>query len=543
MTFPSTTDGDRDRFTPAGLRVLDRARRLAVERNDRTIEPPHVLQALVDDESHAAELLRECGFDPSNVERLLASLPVAPPTGDDDSMISRGTDVELALLEATRFARLADPDGTIGTEHLLFGLVVVASPVAEALSAHGLDEPFVTRLARGRETTIGEPLPVDFEIRFDVNDRDSIEPSRVNDPSENDPVEPRIDHPNDGALPVHRILDAAANRAREGLRVAEDHARFLLDDAHLVGRLKALRHDLADVSRGFDEVSLLRARDTPGDVGREVTTDAEHRRAGPDDVLRAAFKRAEEALRSLEEFGKVLDPAAGPRLEAIRYRLYTVEKSALTTVVARERFGDRHLYLLLTRDLCRQDPEQVLRRALVGGVSVVQVREKSLPDRELLEWCRVVRRVTREANALFIVNDRPDLAVLCEADGVHVGQEELGVRESRRILGPSRLVGVSTHDLAQARQAVDDGADYIGVGPTFPSGTKSFDAFAGLDFVRAIAGEIGLPAYAIGGIDATNAADVVAAGIRRVAVTAAVCSAADPARAAERLVETLVARP
>src|SRR5262249_57612419 len=109
--------------------------------------------------------------------------------------------------------------------------------------------------------------------------------------------------------------------------------------------------------------------------------------------------------------------------------------------------------------------------------------EKGRDDRALLERARQVRRWTRDAGVLFLMNDRPDLARLAEADGVHVGQDELPVKEVRRVVGPDALIGVSTHDLDQVRQAVRDGASYIGGGPTFTSGTKEFEAFPGLDFV------------------------------------------------------------
>src|SRR4051794_10471359 len=105
------------------------------------------------------------------------------------------------------------------------------------------------------------------------------------------------------------------------------------------------------------------------------------------------------------------------------------------------------------------------------------MREKDLPDRELLERARQLRQWTRQAGVLFIVNDRPDIARLVEADGVHLGQDDLPVREARRILGPDALVGVSTHNLEQVRQAILDGASYLGVGPTFPSKTKEFREF------------------------------------------------------------------
>lgn len=131
-------------------------------------------------------------------------------------------------------------------------------------------------------------------------------------------------------------------------------------------------------------------------------------------------------------------------------------------------------------------------------------------------------------NALFIVNDRPDIARLVGADGVHLGQDDLPVADARRIVGPDTLIGVSTHSVAQVRKAVLDGADYLGVGPTFPSRTKAFDAFPGLAFVREAAAETSLPAFALGGIGPDNVQDVVAAGLRRVAVSSTIAAADDP---------------
>jgi thiamine-phosphate pyrophosphorylase len=176
-----------------------------------------------------------------------------------------------------------------------------------------------------------------------------------------------------------------------------------------------------------------------------------------------------------------------------------------------------------------------VREALAGGAQVIQLREKSLPDRDAMAIAHMVRRATRDADALFVVNDRPDIARLADADGVHVGQEELSVKDARRIVGPHALVGVSTHSIEQARQAVLDGANYIGVGPTFPSSTKSFDVFPGLALIQQVRAEIRLPAFAIGGIDQDRIDDVIAAGARRVAVSSAVCGAEDPRAAAADL--------
>ncbi len=386
---------------------------------------------------------------------------------------------------------------------------------------------------------------------------------------------------------TYRILDAAANRASEGLRVVEDYARFGLNDAHLSRLLKECRHELASVLTALSPAQRLAARDTLGDVGTSIGTPSEYQRGSVEDVACASFKRVQEALRTLEEFSKLLgddddqrgletltrsasvsghgassnlgspdrassltlrvrvgstSSAIARRFEQLRYRLYTAEKAVLRTRFARDRLFDQRLYLLVTASACHAGCEPVVRAAMTAGVKLIQMREKSLTDRELVAQARRLRAWTRDADALLIVNDRPDIAVLAEADGVHIGQDELSVSDARRIVGPDRLIGVSTHSIEQARQAVLDGADYLGVGPTFPSGTKSFESFAGLDFIRQVAAEITLPWFAIGGIDANNIAAVLEAGASRIAVSGAILTASDPHAAASELLANLSAR-
>jgi len=214
-----------------------------------------------------------------------------------------------------------------------------------------------------------------------------------------------------------------------------------------------------------------------------------------------------------------------------------LEKALLITQQNIGRLAQTQLYLLVTSENCQHGLETTVRDALAGGVDVVQLREKSLSDSEIVAQGLKVRAWTREAGALFIMNDRADLALLTNADGVHVGQDEISVKQARRILGPQKLVGVSTHTIEQARQAVLDGADYIGVGPVFQSGTKHFEKseLAGLKFVEQVAAEISLPWFAIGGISDSSIDQVTSAGASRVAVSGAVCAADDVQNAARKL--------
>jgi thiamine-phosphate pyrophosphorylase len=353
------------------------------------------------------------------------------------------------------------------------------------------------------------------------------------------PEEP-VSEPATFALPAvdldtGRVLDANFNRAREALRVLEDYCRFVMDDLLLTREMKALRHDLAGVSQQLPPSLLLAARDTPGDVGTGVSAGGEYHRGSAVEVAAVNLKRLQESLRSLEEYGKLIGPGLGRTLETLRYRAYTLERPVVLGSGARARLANARLYLLLSGSGASASLDWVIEQSAAGGVDVIQLREKSLSDHELIDRARNVRRWTRNAGVLFIMNDRPDIARLVEADGVHLGQDDLSVKEARYILGADALIGVSTHSVAQVRQAVLDGADYLGIGPIFSSTTKSFEELPGLALIRAATEKTSLPAFALGGIGPNNAAEVVAAGARRIAVSAAILRADDPGLAARLL--------
>jgi thiamine-phosphate pyrophosphorylase len=341
---------------------------------------------------------------------------------------------------------------------------------------------------------------------------------------------------------VFRILDANTNRATEGLRVVEEYVRFSLDDSHLTGLAKQLRHDVTETVGSVPLAKRLAARETQYDVGTRLSTDSEIRRESMNDLLAANFQRVEQSLRCLEEYSKMVEPEIAARFETLRYRAYTLHRAIDSTQQGCQRLAGARLYVLIDGRDSKQQLADLAGPLIAAGVDVFQLRDKHLSDRELLARARLLRQLTRGTETLLVVNDRPDLAVLADADGVHVGQEELSVKDARAIVGTDRLVGVSTHSLDQARQAVLDGANYIGCGPTFPSSTKTFDRFPGLDLLRAVAQQIRLPAFAIGGITPDNVGQVLEAGFGRVAVGAAVTSAADPAAAARSLRQEVARR-
>ena len=198
------------------------------------------------------------------------------------------------------------------------------------------------------------------------------------------------------------------------------------------------------------------------------------------------------------------------------------------------------LYVIVDRAaIGARDPAAVAAAAIRGGADVLQLRAKAASTRQLLKDAARLLPLAREAGVPLIINDRPDIARACGADGVHLGQDDLPLSEARAILGPGRLIGTSTHNAAQALAAEAEGADYIGVGPIFPTPTKPDYGSVGLGLIEEVARAVRVPQVCIGGLEAGNLTHVLEAGARCVAVVRAVCAAADPESAARELKQRL----
>ncbi|MGH2974828.1 MAG: thiamine phosphate synthase [Solirubrobacterales bacterium] len=201
----------------------------------------------------------------------------------------------------------------------------------------------------------------------------------------------------------------------------------------------------------------------------------------------------------------------------------------------RERLRTARLYLCCGARPRGEDPEPLLLAALRGGVDIVQLREKTLPRREIERSALTFRRLCDNHSALFIVNDDPDLARSCDADGVHVGQDDVTVAEVRVVLGADAIVGLSTHSEEQLAASSEQPVDYLSVGPIWETPTKEGRPAVGLELIRHAAAEAPHPFFAIGGIDPSNAAQVIEAGARRICVVRAIRDANDPTAIAEEL--------
>lgn len=340
---------------------------------------------------------------------------------------------------------------------------------------------------------------------------------------------------------VARILDANLDRAREGLRVLEEWFRFGLEEGELSAECKAMRQALAR----WHSDPLRLARDTPADPGTQISHPQDEQRRDLRHLLQANCSRVQEALRVLEEYGKLAEshhwvaPGLAKLAKDMRYRLYVLESELLGGSL-RQRLLAAHLYLVTS-----PVPHwlEVVEKSLRGGVTLVQYRRKNLPDGEMLRDLKQLRQLCDRYQALMIVNDRVDLALVSQADGVHLGQTDLPVAQARHLLGSQRLIGLSTTNAEELAQALNSDVDYIGVGPVYPTPTKAEKPPAGLEYVRLAAEKAHLPWFAIGGIDPHNLPEVRRAGATRVAVVRALMEAADPTQTARTMLAELQGIP
>jgi thiamine-phosphate pyrophosphorylase len=546
-------------FTPGAQRALTEAAAWSSGIGLPELEAPALLLGLLaESECRAAIALAALSIDQEAVQQRWPGLSRVGFSADDEQApvgldrfdLDRAEEVrkrlprfsdELAIAMAVIRRRFRDcpPPLMLATEHLLLGLAASGREVSLWLTARGLDPLALEVEILRRNGYEAQPPPLEPASL----PADSVSPGPVKAtelvPPVAAPAWTRSTTSPTEQIAALRALDAAANRAMEGLRVAEDYVRFSLDDRHLTEQLKRLRHDLAAALARVPMASRLAARETLADVGTSLSTAAEQSRPALADVLSANVTRVEEALRSLEEFGKLVDKELAAQAKQLRYRVYTIQRAAEITRTSLDRLDHARLYVLVDGAASPEAFAARIESLVEAGVHVIQLRDKRLDDRLLLARARLLHEITIGTSTLFIVNDRPDIARLAGADGVHVGQEELTVKDARAIVGPEALVGVSTHSLAQAQQAVLDGANYLGVGPTFPSGTKHFQEFPGLELLRAVAAEIRLPVFAIGGITRENLAQVLYTGMRRIAVSGAVATATDPATVVRELLAVL----
>ena len=340
-----------------------------------------------------------------------------------------------------------------------------------------------------------------------------------------------------------RLIDANIDRLGEGLRVLEDVARFLLNDAALCRRLKTLRHKLVRDVQPLEQ-ELLSARRVAEDVGAPAKLPAGTEHQDLVALVTANSRRVQESIRVLEEFARLSSAPIGAKpakLQRFRFEVYELEQELVSKLLRHDKLSRLSgLYLVLdTQALKGRDAVEVAARAIRGGAKVIQLRDKQLMRGEVLEIARRLKEICAEKGVLFIVNDYLDIALAAGADGLHLGQEDLPLAEARRLLPIDSLIGCSATSLSQAVRAQAGGADYVAVGSIYPTLSKEKFKLVGLETLRRVRSRVSLPLIAIGGIDHTNVKEVMKAGATGVAVISAVLGADDVEEATRRLAARL----
>ena len=593
-------------LTAASRRVVERCRQLVDADQHADVWAGHLVLTLLMDESLASACLKRLGISRQwlqaghvgdEVATSAAMLAIAegdtiPFLTDDESTefamavnsdlcgtkphhagfgnggissVREATDPDgfSSIIERAAFiSRQTMAENGISSTHLLMGLVEVNEFIQQAFETAGVSVADI----RGELGFESEQQTARLPVEITLSLPDSSSPhSSLQDPirftttfnqqgragTASDTAGTAFMSPkpnSDQLTAVWRLLDANLNRTREGLRVLEDHARFVNNDSSASRSIKELRHAVVAAESCVSEYrsQLLANRDTVGDVGTAITVSGEASRLSLGDLVVANCRRVQESLRSLEEFGKLLSAEFAGRIKQIRYQMYQLELQlntdcvpaglqSLKSATRRQRLQAACLYVLITEQSCATNWKQVAEQALAGGADILQLREKHLNDRELLRRARWLTAACSQTGSLCIINDRVDIAVAADADGVHVGQDELDIGSVRKVLRSDQLLGLSTHSHIQFMTACREGADYVGVGPTFPSSTKMFDEFTGVALLQTVAcsSAESTPWFAIGGITLGNLNQVIQAGCHRVAVTAAVTMGDSPTDACQ----------
>jgi len=367
-----------------------------------------------------------------------------------------------------------------------------------------------------------------------------------------------------------RLIDANANRAREGIRTGEDYIRFVAGEGRWASELKRIRHSVTLLlASHFSNKQLTASRNvgsdpfnpsdatpppTPsccGEGDRGVTPSCGGEGAGgrpatesSREVALRGLKRAEEALRVLEEYTRAESAATAVQFAQHRFALYEAEQWLAHASEAAAVIGTASLYVILTKSLCRRGLCGTAEAVLKGGAKLLQFRNKDITNSiSLLAEARDLHALCSRQGAVLICNDRLDIALAAGAAGVHLGQHDLPPLDARRVVGEKVIIGRSTHTVEQARHAVElEKADYLGVGSVYDTSTKQERFLVGVKLAEQVCAlGLGVPVFAIGGITLDRVAELKAVGVKKVAVSSAIVADPDPERITRRFIELLAA--
>lgn len=343
-----------------------------------------------------------------------------------------------------------------------------------------------------------------------------------------------INQPED--LQIAQIIDANLDRAREGIRVLEDWARFGLGQENIVIKLKNFRQILGKNHLEF----YKKSRNRINDPSKGLTHIEQLKRKSPEKIISSNSARVQEALRVIEEFSRGHNQNLSKIASEIRYEIYTLEIELLNFTSrqkALEIIKENHLYIITDQ---KENLLEIIEEILIGGVKILQYRFKEGNDKEHLNEAILINKLCKKYNSLFIVNDRIDIALASNADGVHLGQDDLDMKTARQILGNSKIIGITANNKKDISNALANGCDYIGIGPVFKSLTKKDKTQLGVETIITLTNELKIPWFAIGGINKNNIKTLKNFGFKKFALVSEIMNSQDPRREAIMILKILL---
>jgi len=325
-------------------------------------------------------------------------------------------------------------------------------------------------------------------------------------------------------LRISQIIDANLDRAREGLRVLEDWARFGLGHKDLVIRIKNFRQILGKNHLDFYKQS----RNHIQDQCQGLPHIEQIKRKSNQEIICSNSARVQEALRVIEEFSRDHNYNLSEISSKIRYEIYKLEIELLNFSNRREAveiIKKNHLYAITDQ---KENLLEIIEDILIGGVKIIQYRNKKSKDKDYLKEAIAIKKICKKYHALFIVNDRVDIALAVNADGIHLGKDDMDIKTARGILGNSKIIGKSANNAIDISDAIKNGCDYIGIGPVFKTSTKKDKEPLGLEKIKKLTRDIKIPWFAIGGIKKKDISNLKKNGIRKVSLVSGIINAEDP---------------
>ena len=334
---------------------------------------------------------------------------------------------------------------------------------------------------------------------------------------------------------IAQIIDANLDRAREGLRVLEDWARFALGRKDLVKTIKNFRQNL-----GKHHLKIYKeSRNFTNDECTGLSHPEQFKRNNASSIISSNAARVQEALRVIEEFSRDHNQNLCKISSEIRYEIYNLEIALLeahSNYSLRKILNENDLYFIT---LDNENLFEKIKNILEGGVKIIQLRFKQGNDSENLKFAIKVRELCNNFGALFIINDRVDIALACKADGVHLGQHDMDIKFARNILGFSKIIGISANNDFDIKRAIKDGCDYLGIGPVFATSTKKGKVPIGIEALKLLTKDITVPWFAIGGIKQNNISLLKEHNIRKVAIITDLINSENPKEKAIMILNSL----